>query len=399
MTNLESYRELMSRCTHCGLCQATCPVYLEDLLQTHLARARMDLIRASLLEGSIPVTGRLREVVARCLLCTNCTQTCAAGIPVDEIIVAARHRLRGGVRAAAVRAPLLRGFMRRRGPGAWLGRAGRLAGRLGWLPEDLPFPAVRAFLPRYPDRIRPPGRVRGRVAYFVGCATNTFYPDTAEAVVRVLTLNGIEVLLPRGLSCCGMPALTEGDLATAREMVLRNVTVLAEEEVDACVTDCTSCGMMFKNKALKVLEEGAPGLAVVRKVSERFWEVTDYLDQVGLAAAPKALQASYTYHVPCHRGWKPGMKDAPRRLLDRIPGLQRLEMDEPERCCGAGGSFFLGHRDLAAAIRYRRLEDIRATGARTVVTQCPACRSFLSSPLKDCEVLHPIALLVRACGG
>ena len=51
MQDLESYRDMMAKCSHCGLCQATCPVYLEDFLQTHLARARMDLIRAVLLEG------------------------------------------------------------------------------------------------------------------------------------------------------------------------------------------------------------------------------------------------------------------------------------------------------------------------------------------------------------
>lgn len=356
----------------------------------------MDLIRASLVEGTVPVTGRLREVVDRCLLCTNCTQTCAAGVPVHEIVIAARHRLYGEKRAGAVRGLLLRGFMRRRGPGPLLGKAGFLAGRLGWKPDGLAVPASRALLGRTPDRVRPEGKARGRVAYFVGCATNTFYPDTALAVLEVLTRNGFEVLLPRGLACCGMPALAEGDLASVRALVRRNVAVLAGEDVDACVTDCTSCGMMFRDKALKVLSDDDPCRADARKVAERFWEVTDWLDQAGLSADPRALNLPYTYHVPCHRGWKPGLKDAPRRLLDRVPGLERVEMGDPEGCCGAGGSFFLGHRGLATAIRSRKLEDIRGTDVRTVITQCPACRSFLSKPLNGCEILHPVALLARA---
>ena len=85
MLSLELYEDMMAKCSYCQFCQATCPVYLEDHLETHLARARVELIRAALLEGSMPVTERLREVVSRCLLCGNCVQTCPAVIPVDEI--------------------------------------------------------------------------------------------------------------------------------------------------------------------------------------------------------------------------------------------------------------------------------------------------------------------------
>jgi len=389
---------MMAKCSHCGLCQATCPVYLEDSLQTHLARARMDLIRAVLVEGSLPVSKRFREVLNRCLLCTNCSQTCPAGVMVDEIITAARHQVYQGKRRDPVRRQLLRRFMHQRGMRGLLGMAGSVAHKMGWTPEELPAPASKPFAKRFKGRIPPKGKARARVAYFVGCATNTLYPDTGKAVVNVLAHNDIEVHIPEGLVCCGMPALAEGDLTLVQEMMRKNVPILAGCEVDAIVTDCTSCGLMFKAKAAKTLRDDDPLRPQAETLAEKVWEVTDYLNQIGLSVEPPSLSESYTYHIPCHRGWTPTVDDAPRSLLGKVPEAQFVELEAPDKCCGAGGTFYLDFKELATDIRARKLADIRQTGTKTVLTQCPACRSFLGTRLDDCQVTHPIVLLAKAYG-
>jgi glycolate oxidase iron-sulfur subunit len=389
---------MMAKCSHCGLCQATCPVYLEDFLQTHLARARVDLIRAVLLDGTLPVTKRFREVLDRCLLCTNCSQTCPAGVLPDEIIAAARNQLYQGKKRDPVRRQLLRRFMKQRGMKGLMGRAGSVAHKMGWTPEELPAPASTPFEKRFKGTVSAKGTARARVAYFVGCATNTLYPDTGKAVVNVLAHNDIEVVIPEGQVCCGMPSLAEGDLALVQEMVRTNVPLLAACDVDAVVTDCTSCGMMFKTKAVKTLAEDDPLRPQAEALAEKTWEVTDYLNQVGLRAEPPSLSESYTYHIPCHRGWTPTLNDAPRRLLDKIPEADLVELEHPEQCCGAGGTFFMDFKELAGDIRSRKLADIEKTGAETVLTQCPACRSFLRTRLDDDRVTHPIVVLAKAYG-
>ena len=398
MLEVRHYRDMMAKCSHCGLCQATCPVYLEDSLQTHLARARMDLIRAVLVEGSLPVSKRFREVLNRCLLCTNCSQTCPAGVMVDEIITAARHQVYQGKRRDPVRRQLLRRFMHQRGMRGLLGMAGSVAHKMGWTPEELPAPASKPFAKRFKGRIPPKGKARARVAYFVGCATNTLYPDTGKAVVNVLAHNDIEVHIPEGLVCCGMPALAEGDLTLVQEMMRKNVPILAGCEVDAIVTDCTSCGLMFKAKAAKTLRDDDPLRPQAETLAEKVWEVTDYLNQIGLSVEPPSLSESYTYHIPCHRGWTPTVDDAPRSLLGKVPEAQFVELEAPDKCCGAGGTFYLDFKELATDIRARKLADIRQTGTKTVLTQCPACRSFLGTRLDDCQVTHPIVLLAKAYG-
>jgi glycolate oxidase iron-sulfur subunit len=398
MMDLKAYDDLVAKCSHCQFCQATCPVFLEDLLESHGARARMGLIQASLLEGSLPASQRIRDIVDRCLLCTSCTQTCPGGVPVDEIVVAARYQIYGGKRQGTAKRYLMRKIMNNRGFGGLLGKTISLAQKVGWSSKDLPSLASKPFKARYQGIIAPKGKPRAKVAYYVGCATNALYPDTGVDVVRALTHNGIEVVIPDGLVCCGIPALAEGDLDTVQEMIRTNVDILEGQEVDAVVTDCTSCGMMFKVKASKAFPKDDPLLPRLHAVAEKVWEVTDYLNHLGLVAEPSALDEAYTYHVPCHRGWSRTLTDAPRDLLAKVPHARLIEMEEPEKCCGAGGIFFMEFRDLSEDIRSHKLEDIGKTGVRTILTQCPACRSYISAQLVDKTVMHPVSFLARAYG-
>lgn len=388
----------MSKCSHCGYCQATCPVFIEDLLETHVARARVNLIRACLVDKTMPVSPRFKEIISRCLLCTNCTQTCPSGVPGDEIITAARMEIASEGGVGTIKKFVLRKVLNQRGVASVLGKAGSLAQKLNLGPRDLPTLASQPFDKLYQDTIPAQGKSRGKVAYFFGCGTNFLYPDTGEAVVKVLTHNGFDVIIPRGIVCCGIPALAEGDLEAARESVRTNARILGQMQVDAIITDCTSCGMMFKVKAAKILAADDALQAEVKTVADKMWEVTDYLNYEGLGTEPGTLPLQFSYHVPCHRGWSPTVKDAPRKLLSHIPEAILREMEEPEGCCGAAGTFFMEHRELSEAIRSRKLKDIEATGVKNVVTQCPVCRFYLAARLKEHNFMHPVSLLAQAYG-
>jgi glycolate oxidase iron-sulfur subunit len=399
MQYLEKYEDQMVRCYYCQLCQATCPVYLEDLLETHVARSRLNLIHAAFIEGILPVTDRMKEILDRCLLCTSCTRTCPGGVALDEIFIAARHQIYQGKRRGKVRRYLTHQAMKQRGIKGLMGKLKPLADSMGLSSKDLPEPDPNPFEDRYQDVIPAKGQQRARVAYYVGCATNTLYPETAESVVRVLSRNGIEAVLPEGLVCCGLPALADGDIETAQEMIRANITALADLDVDAVVTDCTSCGMVFRTKAVSMLPDDDPLRSKAEALAEKVWEATDYINRMGLVESPGPLSQAVTYHVPCHAGLMETMAEAPRRLLKEIPQTDLVEMESPNGCCGAGGSFFTEHRDLSERIRSRKLENIKTTGTNTIITQCPSCRYYLSAADESYEVIHPLTLLNRAYEG
>jgi glycolate oxidase iron-sulfur subunit len=397
--DLEYYRGLVEKCSHCALCEAVCPVYLEDLLETHVARARVDIICQALYKKSMPVTPRVREIIGRCLLCTRCTQDCGAAVPVHEIIITARAALYDTRKKDWLKSYFTGAMLEKRGIRGLPALLLAAAQALKVAPAGFPRVSLRTFDSLYHGSYLPGGEKRARVAYFTGCATNTMDVETGISVMKVLAHNGIEVVAPDKLVCCGLPALGEGDIATAQRMVRNNIAILAELDVDAVLVDCTSCGMMLRSEAARLLPADDPLQAKAAALSARVFEVTDYLDTIGLAVEPGPLAESYTYHMPCHRGWTPTLDDAPLQLLAEIPGLKYSAMEEPGKCCGAGGAFFMQYPELSRGIRRRKLTDIKGTGAGVVISQCPGCRSYLSAgPGKGWKTVHPVTLLRRAYG-
>ncbi|MBW1988332.1 MAG: (Fe-S)-binding protein [Deltaproteobacteria bacterium] len=395
---LEDLAEAMVKCSHCAFCQAACPVFKEDLLETHMPRARMEIIGVSLLDRELSPTRRVREIVDRCLLCSSCTHTCPANVPVDDVVAAARNRLG----AKSGKNPFVRlgrkKFMESRGLSGMYAAVGRSVRNRGLLPDELPpiarEPLSLAFAPGEQPHESPR---RARAAYFAGCATNAGYTDTGRDVLDVLARNGVEAVLVPELVCCGMPAFAEGDFAYAARLAEKNVEALSRIEADALVCDCTSCAYMFARKIPALLGPDHPLAEKAAALAAKTAEVTDYLARLGLSAELGTLAETYTYHVPCHAKFSETLAEAPRELLTRIPGLTLIEMDQPDACCGAGGGFFLGHRDLSMAIREKKLSDIGQTGASAVATQCPSCRGFLSAPLAGkTRVVHPVTILARS---
>lgn len=397
MFKLEEYESIIEKCSHCSYCQSTCPSFQEALSESAVAKNRLLIIKEMLMHENMPFTARAREILDDCLLCSNCTQTCSSKVPIDDIIIAARIKMKA-MEGGGVKQFFMSKMLNQRSLTGILSKAGSYAQKIGIAAKEMPPLASKAFDKMYSGTYPPVGENNKRVAYFVGCGTNFFFPDTGEAVVKVLNHNGVEVVIPEGQVCCGIPSLGEGDLEGACHMLKNNIELFAALEVDAIVTDCTSCGMMFKEKAGKCFAEDDPIQAKITSVANKMWEVTDFLQTQGLAALPGELDIKWTYHVPCHRAWSPTVKDAPRKLLAQIPAAELSELDNPEQCCGGAGTYFLEHRETAENIRRLRLLDINQNEADAVLTQCPVCRFYIGFQVKNKEVLHPIKILARAYG-
>ena len=93
MLSLESLKDMMVKCSHCAGCEAVCPIYLETLSEPLVARNRVEVIRETLYNKSMPFSDRAKEILDCCLLCTNCTQNCGSRVAIDDIVIAARAYL------------------------------------------------------------------------------------------------------------------------------------------------------------------------------------------------------------------------------------------------------------------------------------------------------------------
>jgi glycolate oxidase iron-sulfur subunit len=399
-------------CMKCGFCMSNCPVYTVDHIESHVARGRNMLIKQAN-DGEIPLDGDYYERLSYCLLCGRCETVCMAKIPLPAVNVAARTELVNKKGLPFWQKLVYRGILKDRPLMARL--MGIAAGIPGFSRKDgrplrhmaeiaslftrgLSLPRLsKPFLgKRLPEVTMPPHGIkkRGSVAIFPGCAFEFFFADTGESIVRNLAEAGYEVVYPQGLACCGLAVRSAGDLATAQEMAKKNIEILAP--YDTIVTGCATCSSAFKDYG-EWFADDDEWREKAENLSARVSDFSDFMVKQGFR--PETVEPLVvTYHDPCHLKWHQGIAEQPRRLLNSIDGIKFVEMEGADDCCGLGGSFSLSHRDISLAIQDKKMESIKKTGAKVVVTSCPGCIIQLRDGARrhgvDIEVKH-ISELVR----
>jgi glycolate oxidase iron-sulfur subunit len=417
LETIRSVAEAVSTCNRCGVCQSVCPVYAEVLTEPGVARGKVQLA-AALLSGSLPVDGETAGAFSTCMTCMACVEACPSGVPVAEIVAAARAHI-VEVRGLPWVKRVVFGGVRR--PGvlrAAVEAAARLQGAAFEPARDrelrrLRFPygvtARRAFPPlavrpfSHVPHADPAGRSRNgrRVVLFPGCMVTYVYPGIGYAAVAVLEQAGVEVITPPEAACCGVPLEAHGDLEGATALARLQLDQLEGLGFDALVAACPTCTSSFVHRYPRLLA-GAPDYAArARALAELSYDITSYLADVLHVGPPTGrLEATVTYHDPCHLARGLGVTRQPRDLIESIPGVRLSEMREPSRCCGGAGSFSIVHQDLSLAIGARKAADVAATGAEVVATSCPGCRMQLADMLcqagESRAVVHTVELLAAA---
>jgi glycolate oxidase iron-sulfur subunit len=282
---------------------------------------------------------------------------------------------------------------------------------MGTIPLDrVPAFNTIPFTKEAPEVVSPDGEARAKVLYFHGCATNYLYGDIGGAVLKVLPRMGVEVRTPRPQGCCGIPIFLSGAREASLDCIREVVEGFAQDDVDAVLVDCATCGAALRKeyphilRELRDLEEDVsePLLQAAellasktRDVMEFIGEHPDWLPE----ASDEGQKIRVTYHDPCHLLKGQGVGVLPREVLRRLPNVEFVEMENANACCGGGGSFQVEHPETSAAITARKVESIHATGAQVVATGCPGCRLTISAHLekdRHIQVLHPIQLVQMA---
>jgi glycolate oxidase iron-sulfur subunit len=239
------------------------------------------------------------------------------------------------------------------------------------------------------------------VGFFLGCAQNLLFAEASAASARVLARNGCEVVTPRDVQCCGMPAIGYGRQEIMREMAKHNIALFERLNVDVIVTDCATCGSTLKEYG-HYLARAAEWAERARAFSDRVRDVSEFLAEIPLEKPRGRIDGKVTYHDPCHLVRGQGVAAQPRQLLGMIDGLELVEMEEADWCCGSAGSQLITHYEDSLAILERKIDHVQATGADYVASGCPGCQMQLSVGLKRrglqrrMQVVHPVLLLDRA---
>jgi glycolate oxidase iron-sulfur subunit len=418
---------VVQQCMHCGLCLPTCPTYDATKIERHSPRGRIALMRA-IADGELDVTRTFGEEMYFCLGCLACMTACPAGVNYAELFEHARAAVE---EEGVLRTPLRR-FIRALTV-KWLfmdvsrllvaGRALRLyqelglqtlvrrSGLLKLLPRRLRelealtpdiSPAFSADL--IPPVTPPVGERRFRVAVLTGCAQDLIFSDVNRDTVEVLAQNGCEVITPPAQHCCGSLHAHNGELGLAAELARRNMDQFPPHEFDAIISNAGGCGSHLKHYS-NLLADDPRYRDRAREWDRKVRDVHEWLIAIGVrpprpSAARSAAPLTVTYHESCHLSHGQRIVNAPRQILNLIPGLKLVELPEASWCCGSAGIYNITQPEMARQLLERKLAHIRSTGAQIVANGNAGCLLQLIAGVRQAglpvRVAHPVTLLAEA---
>jgi L-lactate dehydrogenase complex protein LldE len=211
-----------------------------------------------------------------------------------------------------------------------------------------------------------------RVSLFVTCMVDQLFPKVGLAMAEVLESLGYQVDFPEEQTCCGQPAFNSGYRREARIVARQFLDTF--EGCEAIVVPSGSCTAMVVHHFAEIFTKEPETLARVHALEKRVWEFSTFLTQVaGVEDVGARFDEVVTFHDGCHALRELGVKDAPRRLLSHVRGLELREMLPAEECCGFGGTFSVKFAELSGAMARTKIEAILRTGAQTVVSLDPSC--------------------------
>jgi glycolate oxidase iron-sulfur subunit len=410
------YQRFMD-CVHCGLCLGSCPTYNETANENDSPRGRIYLWRA-VVDGRLELNDDVRRHLDLCLECRACESACPSGVQYGQIIGSYKKDMAKRLPPAPTVNALQRWMLFHLTPYAnrmrWslaplrlLQRLGlrRFVDRLGrFLPRSLRLmqeivPPLEPHYGRLPEWLPAEGKRRARVALFIGCAADAFFPQTTVATARVLQHNGCDVWIPRQQVCCGALHYHSGLVGPAQQLANANCEVFGRElaQMDAIVNNAGGCGPVLKEYGHILNHER--GEAFAHKVRD----ISEFLMELGPIPPAHPLPLKATYHDACGLSHAQKIRQQPRQLLALIPGLQLVPLADSEACCGAAGSYNLTQPDMAALVGQRKARNILDTGADAVFTGNVGCLLQIGRHLRaerpHIWVAHPVDALWASYSG
>jgi glycolate oxidase iron-sulfur subunit len=388
----DTTRDLIDTCVHCGFCLPACPTYQLWGEEMDSPRGRIHLM-SLLEEGEIEMEGAAPHI-DRCLGCLACVTACPSGVRYDTLIQRTRVRRREEA-PTGLRARLLD-----RGVFALFPHPRRLRAvswplALGIRPSRLAPRVTLADMRAAPDPVTPSrGERRMSVALLSGCVQRVFFGRVNRAAASALADRGCEVVVPEGQGCCGALALHAGREVDARKRALATIAALGGH--DRVVVTAAGCGSAMKEYGELL------GTDEARRFSASVRDVTELLAELGPGEVPEVPDPSGTtrvvYQDACHLRHAQGVRDEPRELLRGVPGLELVEIEDADTCCGSAGIYNLTQPEAARELGRRKALAILDARPDVVATANPGCALQLGAALRelgrgDLPIVHPVELL------
>jgi L-lactate dehydrogenase complex protein LldE len=209
------------------------------------------------------------------------------------------------------------------------------------------------------------------VQLFVPCFVDQLYPTVAFNMVKVLEKAGCTVTYNANQTCCGQPAFNAGFWGEAKDVCTKFLKDFSGS--DYIVAPSASCVGFVRNYYEKIFENTADNISW-KKTSQRIYEFSEFLVKVlKVEDLGASLSGKATYHDSCAALRECRIKDEPRLLLAKVKGLELVEMNDVETCCGFGGTFAVKFEPISIAMGDQKVNNATATGAEYLISTDMSC--------------------------
>lgn len=340
-------------CSQCGYCVDECDQYYGRGWESQTPRGKWYYLR-EFMAGRVRWNQKMVDAFMACTTCELCNVRCCLDLPIEPSWLKLRGQLiHDEGRLTFPPFEIMRASLRKE-LNIW---AAYRADRPRWMPED-----KQGMLPE-----------RAEVAYFPGCTASFVEHDIAQATACLLTKAGVEfTYLGHDEACCGIPMLVSGLWDAWEEILRHNVEAMKARGVKTVVTSCPACWLVWHT----LYPEWAAKLGIDYPFEARHWSEV-LADQIaaGKMVFDHTLDMKVTWHDSCHMGRAGKIYEAPRQVMQAIPGVELVEMEhnrQEAHCCGSVLSL-VADPPAAARIGELRLQEATATGAQALVASCPCC--------------------------
>ena len=239
-----------------------------------------------------------------------------------------------------------------------------------------------------------------RLTLFIPCFVDQLTPQVAVDMVTVLRRAGYEVDFPEDQTCCGQPAFNAGFWDEARPLAERFVRVFGRAEIIVCPSgSCTTMVRCFYPELLAASPLREEAIAV----GKRLFEFSEFLvDVAGVTDLGASFPHKVTYHDSCHLLRELHIQRQPRELLRRVQGLEFVDLNYGQECCGFGGMFSVKFPEISGAMGEVKANNIEASGAEFVTACDPSCLLHIDGVLRRrqsrVKAIHLASILAAQAG-
>jgi glycolate oxidase iron-sulfur subunit len=401
--------DILRTCVHCGFCTATCPTYqvLGDELDS--PRGRIYLIK-DMLEKGRPADAKTVKHIDRCLSCLACMTTCPSGVHYMHLVDNAREYIE-----KTYKRPLMDRFLRwtlaQIIPHPTRFRLALLGAKIGrpfaFLMPDARLRAMLEMAPKTilpvsrnddPQSFAPEGPRKFRVALMTGCAQKALNTDINDATIRILRRLGCEVVVAKGMGCCGALTHHMGKADQSHASAAANINAWMAEKrmggLDAVVINTSGCGTTVKDYGHMFRND--PLAADAATVSAMAMDISELLVKIGLPEGEdKGIRLAY--HAACSLQHGQQIKTYPKDLLKRA-GFTVVEPADSHLCCGSAGTYNLLQPEISQQLKARKVQTLEAKSPDIIAAGNIGCMMQIGSGT-DIPIVHTVELLDWATGG